>query len=61
MGRFTGASAGELSSPGYHFVKAPGGPHRWSADHAQSIYVQAVGAPWLRWVWTDRFVAVRAR
>ena len=61
MGRFTGASVAELAGPGYHLVKAPGGPHRWSADHAKSIYVQAAGAPWLRWVWTDRFIAVRVR
>jgi hypothetical protein len=61
MSLFNTEKIGVLSDGAYHLVKVPGGPHRFSADHAKSLYVQAPAQKFITWVWTDRFICVRAK
>jgi hypothetical protein len=62
FGLFNTGTIKELNDGAYHFIKVPGGPHRWQGDNRlKSIYLQAPAKPYIKYVYLDRIVAVRAK
>lgn len=59
MGRFTAVPVSEVGA-GYRWVKVPGGPFAFSADHGRGVYVQAGGGNGVQSIFVDGILAVRA-
>ena len=60
MNVFNTASVGLLNDGHYHFIKVPGGPFAFSANHEKSIYIQPPNAGFVKYIYLDDLVAVRA-
>jgi hypothetical protein len=60
MNVFNTATVGLLNDGRYHFVKVPGGPFAFSANHEKSIYIQPPNAGFVKYIYLDNLVAVRA-
>ncbi|PTY03432.1 hypothetical protein DB346_05995 [Verrucomicrobia bacterium LW23] len=62
MGLFNTGKIGDLSDGRYHLIKVPGGPFTWrSDDRLRSIYLQSPAKPYIKYIYLDRLVAVRAK
>jgi hypothetical protein len=59
MGLFNTALIGTLNDGQYHLIKAAGGPFHYDTDQSKGIYVQASGAKYVKYIYVDRFIAVR--
>jgi hypothetical protein len=59
MTLFERVSVGALNDGRYHFVRIPGGPFGYDADHSKGVYVQAPNAKYVQYVYVDRIVAVK--
>ena len=60
MSLFNTAQVGTLNDGHYHLVKVPGGPFSFSTNHEKSIYIQPPAQPFVKYVYVDRLIAVRA-
>jgi len=60
MGLFNTGLVGALNDGQYHLVKAAGGPFHYDTDQSKGIYVQAPGGKYVKHIYVDRFIAVRA-
>jgi hypothetical protein len=58
-GLFNTALIGTLNDGQYHLIKAAGGPFHYDTDQSKGIYVQASGAKYVKYIYVDRFIAVR--
>ncbi|WP_413436906.1 DUF4838 domain-containing protein [Sulfuriferula sp. GW1] len=59
MGLFNAGLIGTLNDGRYHFIKVPGGPFRYDTDQGKGVYIQAPGEKYVKYVYVDRFIAVR--
>lgn len=60
MNLFNKGLVGDLNDGRYHLIKVPGGPFRFSTDHQKGIYIQSSNNKFVKEIYLDRFVAVKA-
>ncbi|MDR1279790.1 MAG: DUF4838 domain-containing protein [Opitutaceae bacterium] len=61
MGSFSRIPFKAVKGDGYHLVKVPGGPFRYSPDDADISYIKGPKSEKIKYIYVDRFIMVRAR
>lgn len=61
MNRFTPVPCRQVKGEGYHVVKVPGGPFRYSGDDGAISYIRGVKSAKVKHIYVDRFFMVRVK
>lgn len=61
MSRFSKIPYKAVKGEGYHLVKVPGGPFRYSPDDADITYIKGPKSKKIKYIYVDRFIMVRAK
>ena len=61
MSRFTNIPYKNVKGEGYHVVKVPGGPFRYSGDEQSISYIRGPKSDKIKYIYVDRFFMVRSK